>query len=187
MSLHNTAFDAANTAVRAFLTKLGELYLTRSFNTGSGAGKKDWIKIKEEVFNNSCAYCGKANILLQMDHVIMFNRNGYGLHHPGNIIPACKKCNIRSKKQSGEYNSWEDHLSYICEQNNDKAMFFDRWNKIKNHITEGEFAYPKLSFEEEKAIKIIANNLYKRVKDEFENAINLYQELDESFSNNTKT
>lgn len=42
MSIYNTASDASNTAVRAFLTKLGEYYLERSFNTSSGQGKQDW-------------------------------------------------------------------------------------------------------------------------------------------------
>ena len=36
MAIYNTASDAANTAVRAFLTKVGEFYLGRTFNTGTG-------------------------------------------------------------------------------------------------------------------------------------------------------
>ena len=36
MAIYNTPADAANTAVRAFLTKVGEFYLDRSFNTASG-------------------------------------------------------------------------------------------------------------------------------------------------------
>jgi hypothetical protein len=181
MSLYNTAFDAANTAVRAYLTKIGELYLGRTFNPGSGGGKNDWIKIKE-VFDNRCAYCGKSDLKLQMDHLIMFNRSQFGLHHPGNIVPACSICNTRSKKGNGEYNSWEDHLSIVCEENFEKDQFFDRWSKIKRHINEGEFSYPKLTSEEENAIRIIADRLYKNVKIEFDNAIELYQELDSSFS-----
>ncbi len=45
MAIYNTASDTANTAVRAFLTKVGEFYLGRSFNTGSGKGKADWERI----------------------------------------------------------------------------------------------------------------------------------------------
>jgi len=40
MTTHNTASDAANTAVRAYLTTLGEKYLGHGFNTGSGKGKQ---------------------------------------------------------------------------------------------------------------------------------------------------
>ena len=50
MAIHNTSYDAANTAVRAFLTKVGAKYLGRSFNTGSGSGESMWIKIKDKIF-----------------------------------------------------------------------------------------------------------------------------------------
>lgn len=90
MSIYNTTFDSANTAVRAFLTKVGEYYLGRSFNTSSGQAKKDWLIIKNEVFNSKCAYCGQQTDALQMEHLIMFNKIEYGLHHPGNIVPCCK-------------------------------------------------------------------------------------------------
>ena len=70
MALYNTAYDAANTAVRAFLTKIGEYYLDRSFNTSSGLAKQDWIKIRDEIFEGSCAYCGDSGVKLQMDHLI---------------------------------------------------------------------------------------------------------------------
>jgi hypothetical protein len=181
MALYNTTYDAANTAVRAFLTKIGEYYLERPFNTGSGLAKQDWMKIRDEIFEGSCAYCGTSGVKLQMDHLIMFNRQEFGLHHPGNIVPACSSCNKRTKDKNGKYNSWENHLSIICERNNTKNHFFDRWKRIKQHIDEGEFAYPKLTEREYKAIKIIANNLYDRIKTEFEASIELYQELDKEF------
>ena len=44
MAIYNTGSDAANTMVRAFLTKIGESYLNHSFNTGSGKGKEIWNK-----------------------------------------------------------------------------------------------------------------------------------------------
>lgn len=181
MALYNTAYDASNTAVRAFLTKIGEYYLGRSFNTRSGLAKQDWLKIRDEFFGRCCAYCGISSVKLQMDHLIMFNRQEFGLHHPGNIVPACTSCNKRTKDNNGNYNSWENHLSIICERNNSKNQFFDRWKRIKQHIDEGEYAYPKLTEGENKAIKIIANNLYERMKTEFEASIDLYKELDKEF------
>ena len=38
MTTYNTGSDSANTSVRAFLTKIGEFYLNRSFNTATGKG-----------------------------------------------------------------------------------------------------------------------------------------------------
>lgn len=182
MSIYNTPADAANTAVRAYLTKIGEYYRGCNFNTGSGKGQKDWQKIKNEIFNGECAYCGTPDSNLQMEHLIMFNRTDFGLHHPGNIVPVCKKCNSRSKKENGNYNNWEDHLSYICEINNARELFHKRWNRIRQHQKEGEFAYPELSKEERESIRIIANNLYEKIKAEFENSITLYKELDKTFT-----
>lgn len=182
MSVYNTSADAANTAVRAFLTQLGEYYLGRNFNTGSGKAKADWERIRDIVFGGECAYCGKSGVKLQMDHLIMFNRSDFGLHHPGNVVPACTQCNSRSRNPDKSYNSWEEHLSFICESNNEKDKFYNRWRRIKDHVNSGDFKYPTLTGEEEKAIRIIANNLYESIKNAFDNATNLYEQLDEAFS-----
>ena len=93
MAVHNASGDAANTAVRAFLTKVGEHYLDRSYNTGSGKGKDDWMRIKNIVFKNKCAYCDTETESLQIEHLVKFNRTECGLHHPGNTVPVCKPCN----------------------------------------------------------------------------------------------
>ena len=182
MAIYNTEADAANTAVRAFLTRIGEYYLGRSFNTGTGTAKKEWEYIRDVVFDGKCVYCGKDDEKLQMDHLVMFNKAEFGLHHPGNIVPSCKKCNSRSKNENGNYNNWEDHLSYICNSRDEKELFYDRWNKIKYHVNESNYKYPKLNNEEKKAIQIIANNLYDCVKKEFNNASKLYKELDDAFT-----
>lgn len=44
--VYNSSSDSANTAVRAFLTKVSEHYLGHSFSTGSGKGKSIWLAIK---------------------------------------------------------------------------------------------------------------------------------------------
>ena len=59
MTAYNTGSDVANTAVRAFLTKVGEFYLGRNFNVKHGRAKKDWEGIRDEVFGKKCAYCEK--------------------------------------------------------------------------------------------------------------------------------
>lgn len=182
MAVYNAPADAANTAVRAFLTRIGEYYLKRSFNTGMGRGKQDWLKIKDIIFEGKCAYCGKSDSKLQIEHLIMFNKVEFGLHHPGNIAPVCINCNGRSKTETNTYRNWEQHLSFICERDKQKDQFFDRWNRIKKHMDIGEYQYPVLSSEEKKAIAIIANNLYESIKNEFEQAVTLFAELDRAFT-----
>jgi hypothetical protein len=61
MASHNTGSDAANTNVRAFLTKIGKHYLGRGFNHTSGTAKSTWERIVRHTFNSECAYCGKSD------------------------------------------------------------------------------------------------------------------------------
>ena len=114
MTTYNTGSDSANTGVRAFLTKIGEFYLGRSFNTASGEGKKDWIRIKKEVFESKCAYCNSDLEKPTIEHLVMFNRTECGLHHPGNIVPCCSPCNKRDKDEEGNYLTWERVIWRCC-------------------------------------------------------------------------
>src|SRR4030043_563192 len=110
MAIHNTLFDAANTAVSAFLIKVGAKYWGKTFNVGSISGKVIWLEIKDKVFNERCCYCGNTPGKLQIEHLIMFNREEYGLHHPGNVVPCCTDCNKRKKDNNGKHVSWEEQL-----------------------------------------------------------------------------
>lgn len=181
MTTYNTDADSANTAVRAFLTKVGEYYLGRSFNTASGQGKKDWVMIKEQVFGNECAYCGNANAQLQMEHLIMFNRAEYGLHHPGNLVPCCAKCNNRRRREDKSYMTWQEHLREICIENDALDKYVERLDRINNHFYTSDFKYPTLSDEEKNAIRVMANSVYQHVKVEINKSLDLYKELREAF------
>lgn len=112
----------------------------------------------------------------------MFNREEYGLHHPGNTVPICTSCNKRSKKEDKSFKTWEDHLLFICESRNEKKKFQERLNRIKKHITEGEFKYPILSLEEKNALRIITNNLYESIKNEFTQAVKLFEDLNKAYT-----
>lgn len=182
MAIYNTESDAANTAVRAFLTTVGEYYLKRSFNTGSGPGRRDWLRIKDEIFSSECAYCGTKTQDLQIEHLIMFNRSEYGLHHPGNTVPVCKLCNKRLKRTDNSYMSWEEHLNEVCSRQGATTEQSEyRRARILQHMTAGEYKYPSLTPEERHAIRVIANSLYDHVKMELNKSLKLYQELQQAF------
>lgn len=176
MAVYNTPSDAANTAVRAFLTSVGEHYLGRSFNTGSGKGKETWDSIRAE-FSHSCAYCAEEG-KLQIEHLVMFNRSEYGLHHPGNIVPVCKSCNERQKDQEKKYISWEAQLAIKC-SGDGNDVFKSRKNKIIEHIE--KYKYPRLSSEEKHAIRVIAESLYENIKNESDKSLSMYRRLDQAF------
>lgn len=179
MAVYNTASDSANTAVRAFLTKVGEYYLGHSFNTGSGKGKTLWLSIRDHDFNGCCAYCGKKSAKLQIEHVLMFNRTEFGLHHPGNIVPCCKECNKRERLEDKSYCSWEQHLAKVCESLGELNMFEVRRQKILDNFRKHE--YPELNINEQHAIRVIASSLYENIKTESDKSLDLYKQLDEAF------
>ena len=179
MAVYNTASDAANTAVRSFLTKVGEHYLGHSFNTGSGKGKALWIKIRDEEFSSCCAYCGETSEKLQIEHVIMFNRTEYGLHHPGNIIPCCKACNKRERNEDKTYCDWEQHLRHVCISRGEANLFDSRHSKIMENFR--KYKYPALNENEQNAIRVIANSLYENIKTEAQKSLDMYKELDKAF------
>jgi hypothetical protein len=175
MAVYNTPSDAANTAVRAFLTSVGEHYLGRSFNTGSGRGKAMWEQIRAE-FGGTCAYCAQQ-VNLQIEHLVMFNRSEYGLHHPGNIVPVCKSCNERIKDADKNYVSWEQQLEAKC--GSDRDTFERRRANILKHIE--KYEYPRLTDQERHAIRVIAESLYENIKSESEKSMTMYRRLDEAF------
>lgn len=178
MAIYNTGADSANTMIRAFLTKIGELYLGSSFNTGSGAGKALWESIKDD-FNYSCAYCGNKKDKLTIEHLVMFNRIECGLHHPGNIVPCCSQCNRRKKNDKGEYISWDQQLSLIAKKHSDYTM---RRKKILKHIDAKN--YPKLTKIQKNALKSICEHLYDSTKQELNKSLNLYQSIDTNLLKN---
>ncbi|VVB76012.1 Uncharacterised protein [uncultured archaeon] len=174
MAVFNTYSDSANTAVRAFLTKVGAYYNGgKKFDTSNGKGKLIWETIKKE-FNSSCCYCGKQSDQLTMEHLIMINRSEFGLHHPGNVVPCCKQCNKRTKKTDKTPMHWVDHLKVIAGKD-----YEHRLQIIGGHIK--KYQYPKLTENEIKTIKVIAESLYKNIVSEGDKSFELYIALRKEF------
>ena len=70
---------------------------------------------------------------LQIEHLIMFNRTEYGLHHPGNVVPSCSDCNKRHKKNK-EYVTWQEQLRRICKEKNQENQYEIRLKKLINTL-----------------------------------------------------
>lgn len=111
----------------------------------------------------------------------MFNREQFGLHHPGNTVPTCSNCNKRRRDENGNYLNWEKHLEVICKENNQLSSFLERRGRIQNHISQGEFKYPQLNEQESHAISVIASSLYENIKTEIDKSLSLYEDLDKAF------
>lgn len=50
-------------------------------------------------FDHSCAYCGATGVSLSRDHIVPINKDSLGLHHIGNLAPACGDCNASKGKK----------------------------------------------------------------------------------------
>jgi len=109
----------------------------------------------------------------------MFNRTEFGLHHPGNIIPTCKACNKRYKKPDNTYFTWEEQLEKICQIKGQQGKIPERKGKILLHIKTEQ--YPNLSIEEQSAIRVIAESLYKNVQLESDKSLELYRQIHKAF------
>ncbi len=184
MAIHNTASDAANIAVRAYLTSLGEKYLGHGFNTGSGRGRETWKEIQSS-FNQCCAYCHASDKKLTIEHLISFNRQAGGLHHPGNIVPSCGPCN-RRKKINGFEVDWQSHLDdVVANHQHSLDDLVRRRNRINEHIT--EYEYPQFSDTEKSAIQTIAQSLYTEITTGVKRSVELYWAIDSSITSRRQT
>lgn len=154
---------ARNLVVRSFLREVGKVPDEPYFDHSSKKGKKVWGRIKKR-FNQKCAYCGKRDDKLEMEHLIMLNRQQGGLHHPGNVVPACKECNKREKDDANErYLDWEKHLNNI--KKSDRGSNIDvatQINNIKDHMKCEK--YPNITGESREYIAELAESLYQEVK-----------------------
>jgi len=63
-------------------------------------------------FNHRCAYCGCEKARFHKDHVIALSKGG-GLE-AGNIVPACRSCNISKKDHNAEV--WMKRKGYDYER-----------------------------------------------------------------------
>ena len=70
-------------------------------------------------------------------------------------------------------------MKTICQEKSEITKFKKRKDKIKKHIKEEK--YPKLSKEEQNAIRVIAESLYSNTKSELDKSIELYKQLDKAF------
>ncbi|HDR7429033.1 TPA: hypothetical protein QCX20_002383 [Bacillus toyonensis] len=119
--------QVTNLAKRHVLEGIGHLIMY-----DLGQEWPEWDEIKE-AFGNKCCYCeqkeeeGKK---LTQEHLQMIKDNG--LHHVGNVVPACGECNSKRKKIG-----WEEFLKDTC--NDERHIYQKRLKRIKNHMKKHEF------------------------------------------------
>ncbi|SMM97796.1 hypothetical protein SPONL_1442 [uncultured Candidatus Thioglobus sp.] len=145
----NAIGNSSNLLVRNILSNLG----LEQFN------KDDWLKTKK-YFDNSCAYCGNKDSLI-MEHAIPINKELLGEHKLGNIVPSCKKCNV--KKGNKRFDNFLD--------DNKKIEYIRQYMDEKNYVPLGdneqvrailEMAYEEVSIVSKRYIAILNGLSYKQ-------------------------
>lgn len=89
--------DVANKLVSMFLHELSRRI---SQDWPIKVDGEEYEKLVRERFNNRCPYCSLAlaDTAWVVEHLDGMNRYRAGLHVPGNVLVACKKCNSEKRR-----------------------------------------------------------------------------------------
>jgi len=109
--------DVANKLISMFLHEL-----SRKLSQGwtIKVDSEEYANIVREHFGNQCPYCSCEMTLTDsvIEHLDGMNRYRAGLHVPGNVLVACKRCNSEKRRDDAlkaltlaEY-GWESFLSH---------------------------------------------------------------------------
>ena len=81
---------------------------------------EEYEELVRKLFNNRCPYCSRdlADTVCVIEHLDGMNRYRAGLHVPGNVLVACKKCNDEKRRDDSRKilslakSGWESFLSH---------------------------------------------------------------------------
>jgi hypothetical protein len=109
--------DVANKLISMFLHEL-----SRRISEGwqIKVEGEEYAEVVRRRFNNRCPYCSRdlANTGPVIEHLDGMNRYRAGLHVPGNVLVACKKCNSEKRRDDSlrvlslAKFGWESFLSH---------------------------------------------------------------------------
>ena len=89
--------DVANKLISMFLHEL-----SRKISEGwpIKVEGEEYEEVVRKRFNNRCPYCSRdlANTPPVIEHLDGMSRYRAGLHVPGNVLVACKKCNSEKRR-----------------------------------------------------------------------------------------
>ena len=109
--------DVANKLVSMFLHELSRRI---SQEWPFRVDGEEYAELVRKMFNNQCPYCSRdlADTLSVIEHLDGMNRYRAGLHVPGNVLVACRKCNSEKRRDDSQKvlslatTGWESFLSH---------------------------------------------------------------------------
>lgn len=109
--------DVANKLVSMFLHELSRRISQKWPNRVDG---EEYEALVRKTFNNRCPYCSRdlADTISVIEHLDGMNRYRAGLHVPGNVLVACRRCNSEKRRDDSSKvlslarSGWESFLSH---------------------------------------------------------------------------
>jgi hypothetical protein len=109
--------DVANKLISMFLHELSRKI---SQNWPVKVDGEEYEKLVRERFNSQCPYCSCALTTTEsvIEHLDGMNRYRVGLHVPGNVLVACRRCNSEKRRDDSlkilllAGSGWESFLSH---------------------------------------------------------------------------
>jgi len=109
--------DVANKLISMFLHELSRKI---SHDWPIKVGGPEYEALVRNCFGNRCPYCSRdlADMAFVIEHLDGMNRYRAGLHVPGNVLTACRKCNNEKRRDDSlrelslAKSGWESFLSH---------------------------------------------------------------------------
>ncbi len=133
--------DVANKLVSMFLHELSRRI---SENWPTKVDGEEYEELVRKRFNNQCPYCSHnlADTVSVIEHLDGMNRYRAGLHAPGNVLVACRKCNSEKRRDDSlkilslAGTGWESFLSHEGTTCGASCLTCQYWKSIWGDETE---------------------------------------------------
>ncbi len=135
--------DVANKLISMFLHELSRKI---SENWTIKVDGEEYEELVRKWFNNQCPYCScnLAETIPVIEHLDGMNRYRVGLHAPGNVLVACRRCNCEKRRDDSlkvlslATSGWESFLSHNGTRCPQSCLTCRYWKNIWEDESERE-------------------------------------------------
>ena len=127
--------DVANKLISMFLHELSRII---SENWRTKVDSEEYEQFVRQSFDNRCPYCLRVLVTSEsvIEHLDGMNRYRAGLHVPGNVLVACRKCNGEKRRDDSlrvlslaDF-GWASFLSHDCTRCAASCRTCEYWKSI---------------------------------------------------------
>lgn len=105
---------------------------------------EEYEALVRRIFNNRCPYCSRdlADTISVIEHLDGMNRYRAGLHVPGNVLVACRRCNSEKRRDDSAAvlslasTGWESFLSHEGTRCGASCLTCLYWKSVWNDETD---------------------------------------------------